>query len=384
MISGFSIISAAFLYSCMLLLTSVLRHITPFLKRGGVPVLLLLSGAATLRLVLPFEIPVAFTYRSWNVLGGLQIFLREHTTATRVFLAAWVIGAAIVVGWNIFDLYRSRKQCRSYTVVESELVQEIARRNSISCSVVVSPDVEVPYVAGFIHHTIYLPVLDIQENRLELILRHEAQHIRHHDALLKLFFGIVMTAMWWNPVVYLFWGEFDALLELRCDAKVTAGMSDEERFEYVKTLEDIANLIVKGRRTPALALDESSAAGRKGERMLQRTGVVLAGTGKQPRSLRPVAQCVVLALFCASYLVVFQAASFAPAENFQDDSRTYYEEDYDGLGIGDEATGAFILKGSDGRYQLFVNYLFSRYLSEAEVNSDDYCNYRIFEEGKQK
>ena len=383
MISGFSVISAAFLYSCMLLLISMLRHITPFLKRGGVSALLLLSGAATLRLVLPFEIPVAFTFQSWNILGGLQIFLRAHTTAARAFLAAWVIGAVIVVGWNAFDLYRARKRCRSYAVVESELVQEIARRNSISCPVVVSPDVEVPYVAGFFHHTIYLPVLDIQENRLELILRHEAQHIRHHDALLKLLFAGVMTAMWWNPVVYLFWGEFDTLLELRCDAKVTAGMSDEERFEYVEALKDMANLIVKGRRAPALALDESSAVGRKGKRLLQRVSVLLAGTGKPPRSLRHGAQFLVLVLFCASYLVVFQAAGFAPAENFQNDSRTSYDENYDGLDIEDGIYSTLIFQGADGRYQLFINYEFSRYLTEDEIASDTYKDLLIAEENIQ-
>ena len=384
MISGFSVISAAFLYSCMLLLISVLRHSTPFLKRGGVSALLLLSGAATLRLVLPFEIPAAFTYRSWNVLGGLQIFLREHTTATRVFLVVWVIGGVIVVGWNAFDLYRARKRCRGYTVEERELVQEIARRNSISCPVVVSPDVEVPYVAGFFHHTIYLPVMDIRENRLELILRHEAQHIRHHDALLKLLFVGVMTAMWWNPVVYLFWGEFDTLLELHCDAKVTAGMSDEERLEYVEALKDMANLVVKGRRAPVLALDESSAVGRKRNPLVQRAGVVLAGTGKPPRSLRPVAQFLVLVLFCASYLVVFQAANLAPAEKFEEEPEVYYEENYDGVDIEDETNSMLIVQGTDGRYQLFINYRFIRYLSEDEVASDTYKDLLIAEENRQQ
>lgn len=384
MISGFSIISAAFLYSCMLLLISVLRHITPFLKRGGVSALLLLSGAATLRLVLPFEIPVAYSYDSWNILGGLQIFLRTHTTAMRIFLAVWGVGAAIFLGWNIFDLCRARKRYRSYTIVESKLVQEIVSRNSISCSVVVSPDVEVPYVAGFFRHTIYLPDLDMQENRLELVLRHEAQHIRHRDALFKLLFGLVMTAMWWNPVVYLFWGEFDALLELRCDARVTAGMSDQERMEYVETLKDMANLIVKGRRVPALALDESSAVGRKGNRLLQRVSVVLAGTGKPLRSLRSVAQFAVLALFLASYLVVFQAANAPSVENFEEEPEVYYEENYDDPMIEDGIYSTLIVQGADGRYRLFINYEFSRYLTEDEATSDEYKNLLIAEENIQK
>ena len=71
-------------------------------------------------------------------------------------------------------------------------------------------------------------------------------------------------------------------------------------------------------------------------------------------------------------------------EYFEEEPEVYYDEGYIDQDIGDGTYDVFILKGSDGRYQLFVNYIFSGYLTEDEVNSDEYCAYRIFEEGKQK
>lgn len=41
----------------------------------------------------------------------------------------------------------------------------------------------------------------------------------------------------------------------------------------------------------------------------------------------------------------------------------------------------FILKDADGKYQLIIDYEFSRYLTEAEVASEQYQNIYIFEEG---
>ena len=161
-------------------------------------------------------------------------------------------------------------------------------------------------------------------------------------------------------------------------------MSDQGRLEYVEMLTDMAKLVVKGRRVPALALDESSAVGRKGKRLVQRADVVLADIDKTRRSLRPVAQCAVMALFLASYLIVFQAAVAPPAEKFEENPGVYYDDNYEDLGIGDEINGAFIVKGVDGRYQLCINYEFVRYLTEDEVASDKYKNLYIFEENIQR
>ena len=111
MISGFSVLSALFIYSIALIPACLLRRSTEFLKKGGTSVLLLLSAFATARLLLPFEVPVTFAVDSWNVLGVFLEFFRTYPAFTRLMLVAWGIGAIVVTGRDIADLYRAHKQC---------------------------------------------------------------------------------------------------------------------------------------------------------------------------------------------------------------------------------------------------------------------------------
>ena len=247
----------------------------------------------------------------------------------------------------------------------------------------VSQDVGVPYVAGILRHTIYLPILDLPEKEIGFILRHEAQHIRNHDSTIKCLFRFLRVTMWWNPPARWFWNMLDNLLELRCDAKLTAHMSDQERAEYAAMLRGLAEVLEGRERLSPLVVDELFAVS-KAEFMDQRLDIIEKGTGKPSKAAAAAVLCASVILFCASYLVIFQPAGAPPIESFEDTQKIHYEEDYDDRGIEDGEFDVLIVKGSDGRYQLFANYIFRGYLTEDEVNSDDYCNYRIFEEGKQK
>lgn len=383
MISGSSLLNALVLYTGVLIAICLLRKRTGFLKKGGVPILLFAAAFATVRLILPIEMPFAHAVRSWDLLGVALRFFLDHPNFTRFLLITWFVGAVVFVGLNIFVLWRSYKQCREYTVVESESVQELARRMSVPCPVVVSPNVPIPYVMGFFRHTIYLPDLDFPEESVELMLAHEVQHIRTHDALIKLFFGLITVVMWWNPAAHFFRGTIDALLEFRCDAKVTEGMDEEKRQAYVGMLTDLAKRVVSDRRTPALALNESLAVGKESV-LTQRGKVILKGKASPPRLVSVVVQVVLLALFCASYLIIWQPAVAPQTEELQNDLGISYLEDYDDTEDGKEEISTFIYKGSDGRYQLFVDYEFCRYLSDDEVASDEYKHLWIFKGSEQK
>lgn len=382
MISGFSVLSALVIYSIALAAVCLMRRKTKFLKKGGTSALLLASAFATVRLLLPFEVPATYLVRSWALLGVPLKFFRTYPTVTQFLVVVWAVGGVVVTGKDIIDLYRARKQCRDYTIVENELVQEIAKRRSVTCPVLVSPDVEIPYVAGIFRCNIYVPALELPEKELEFIVAHEGQHVRSHDAMTKLFFGIMSAVMWWNPIAHWFRREIDALLELRCDAKVTKGMDEMGRCEYADMLKNMAKRVVSGRRMPVLALDESMAVGRPN--LLDQRIRVLAERGdKPPRRMNIVVQFVMLAaVFCLSYLVVFQSAITPATKSFEDEPEVYYQESGDGPIFGGDFGSTFIVKTSDGRYQLCINYEFSRYLTEDEVVSDQYKDLLIIVEDR--
>lgn len=380
MISHFSVLSAIASYSGVLCIVCVLRRRTELLERVGASVLLLASSFASVRLLLPFELPQSFLIRSWDVLGPLPRLARAYPAVGRFLVVCWAVGASVAMVAEVALFFYHRKLSREYVTVEDESVQRIARRLGVGCPVVVSPDVEMAYVAGVFRLTVYFPAMEASEEEIELILAHEAEHVRAHDAVVKLFFGILTVALWWNPLVHLWREDIDALIEMRCDEKVIEHMDEEEQFRYTVMLKDMAERIVNRRRTPAMTLDESMAA-RGGCALSQRVTVINDRKGAPPKRASLAAFCFMLVLFVASYSVLFQPASAPPESHFKDEPEIYYKENYDGSEIDDWVSNAFILKEPDGRYRLIENYKFSKYLTEDEVASEKYRQFYIFEEG---
>lgn len=370
MVSYFSVFSTLVLFSAALALVCALYSWPGFVKKYGASVLLTASACAVVRLVLPLEFSTNLLVRSWTLLGPFTRLLRANPAVVRWLVIVWVVGAAVMVGWDVLVFTLARRRCKSYVVVEDERVRRCAQRLNVGCPVLVSTDVEVPYVAGVFRPTIYFPVLELSEEAIELVLAHEAEHIRSHDAVVKFLFGVAATVMWWNPLVHIFRRTVNALIEIRCDAKVTEHMDEVGRLAYMTALKDVAAQVVGSRRFPALALDEFQAVGRKTV-LGRRFEVLLARKGKPPR-VSPAARCLLAALFIASYLVIVQSAVAPEIDGFEEKAGVRYYENFDGSEVGKDKNGYFIIRKTDGRHELYVNYEFSRYLTEAEVASDKY------------
>lgn len=380
MISAPSVVSALFFYTLALLAVCVVHKLCPsLLKHGGAFIFLSMAAVATLRLFLPLEIPANHLIRSRNLLGGPVRLIRTYPAVANFLLVVWIGGGIRSAYKTVRELLDTKKTIDNYTPDDCEHAQEIAKRLSINYPVKVSRDVKMAYAAEIFSHTIFLPVLDLPESEIGLILRHEAQHLRSHDFIVKLLFRLLLVVMWWNPIAHWFWHILDDLLELRCDAKLTAHMSAQERDEYRAMLEGLAKVAAGDEMLSPLVVDELFVASRE-EFMDQRLKIIDEGTGEPPRIAIIAAWCLAVVLFCASYLVIFQPEIDPPAESFEQTSKIYYEENYDDQAIEDGAYEVLIFKESDGRYQLFVNYVFSGYLTEDEINSENYCNYPIFEE----
>lgn len=384
MISGSSVFCALIAFTIALVLICLLRLWTGFLKIGGITILMLAFLLASLRLLAPLELPFTYTVRSWNILGKVLDLFLTYSTVTRILLIIWIVGAAVVMVKYVVDMYNFRDWCSRYIPAKNEFVQKTARELGITCPVVVTRDVQSPYVVGILHHTIYFPSKEIPEKWVDYALSHEKQHIQRHHAVVKFFFGLVSAAMWWNPIVH--WGRrnVDALLELRCDQVVTAGMDEQERMEYGKMLSAFAQDSVSSRKIPALALVESPMVGKEDRFLKQRLDVVMRRNDKPAWIVTIASLFVLIAVFFASYSVLYQPAG-APSDGyFQNDHEYSYREHYDGPDIGSDTAGTFIVEGSDGRYQLFLNYTFSRYLTEDEVASDQYKNLLRVKENRQR
>ncbi len=385
MISGSSVLSALFLYTIAAIVIGILHVSGRFLGKGGLTVLLFASALLAARLLLPFEISKTYVIRSWDFLGSIQIYLRENPAVPRGFVAIWITVAVIITGRDILIFALSHSEFKLYRSVDDKRVQQIAEEIGVSCPVRVSPDVNSVLVTGVLQPIIYFPEApDLSDEIVRMALMHEEQHVRGHDALIKLFFGILSAVVWWTVWFRIV---IDALLEIWCDKRVTAHMSEKETREYMDMLTEMAKRAVSNKKKPALALDEFSAAGRGDFEIKLRFRVMNAHAkaGSLSRYVSAAVMCVLPVLFLASYLVVWQPASEPPMETFEKAPEVYYHENYDGLEIEDEflendASRTFILKTADGRYELFVDYRLIGYLKKDEISSDKYQHLLVFKE----
>lgn len=385
MISASSVLSALAIYTFAMVPLFFLRKREHFLMMGGISILLAASLLIAVRLLLPLEIPITHPIHSWNLLGVAQRFIRAHPDFFRLLRVIWIVGAVIVVTRDVYILIRAHKTCRNYTKVDSPQIQKIAESLSITCPVVVSPQVPGPFVTGPLRHTIYLPILELPEEEIELILRHEREHIRFHDAKIKLFYGVLSAVLWWNPVALVFRKALDTLLEMRCDKKVMSSISAEKRKTYYDMILALSELTVLEEEELAFSLDESAAMRRTcdAKRRLQLLSKWVDNPPqKQKLPSMIVGCCLAAVLFFASYLVVFQPASAPSANYFESEPEVRYHEGFEASGIGEGTFDTFIFIDANGRYCLYINYEFSRYLSYEEISSEAYQELYTFKEGE--
>lgn len=387
MISGSLVLSALAIYTVAMVPLFFLRKREHFLMMGGISILLAASLLIAVRLLLPLEIPITHPIHSWNLLGVAQRFIRAHPDLFRLLRFIWIVGAVIVVTRDVYILLRAHKTCRNYTKVDSPQIQKIAESLSITCPVVVSSEVPSPYVSGPFHHTIYLPILELPEEEIKLILMHEREHIRFHDAKIKLFYGVLSAILWWNPVALVFRKTLDILLEMRCDKKVMSSISAEKRKTYYDMILALSELAVLEEEELAFSLDESAAMRRTCDAK-RRLELLSKWVDNPPKKLKLPSViagcCLAVALFFASYLVVFQPASAPSADTFEPGKGISYLEEYEDPEIDEGLYDIFILKRKNGQYQLFINYEFNKCLSDKEIASERYKDVYTYEEGGKK
>lgn len=384
MISGSSAFNALVIFVIVMFLfpLSRLRKRDDFLKAGGGSILLLVFALTSIRLLMPLETPFTYSVHSWRVLGTIQRFLRANPVIIWSIAVGWGLGVVPVACHEIRSFYRAYKFCHSLIGVDCLRVEQAARRRSIRCRVVVVPGLPIPFTAGLLRHTIYVPELDVSDLWLELILIHERQHIRSHDSWIKLFYSMVKVAFCWVKPIQAFGEDLDALLEMRCDRKVLAGLKEEEKDEYVSMILEMAKRTIPSKCAPVSALGGSATENSSGIAEQRLKILVDSVTAPCRKTMAVVGCCVALVLFLMSYLVVFQPAGAPSSDMFGPEQGVSYLEGYDAPDIEKQISNsdAFILKGLDGRYQLYVNYEFKKYLTNDEVTSSEYKNLWIFEE----
>lgn len=82
---------------------------------------------------------------------------------------------------------------------------------------------------------------EISEERRELILRHEVNHLRLGHCWVKQISNVLLSLYWWNPVVWLAYFMLSLDLEMDCDERTVKELTQAERREYAHALVELGS-----------------------------------------------------------------------------------------------------------------------------------------------
>lgn len=347
-----------------------------YIRSHGLKPLLFLLLLGFFRFCLTFELPFTRIIPSYRFLPAIQRAAREPCfaflpSACELFLLAWMLVSLVLLIWLFLQLSRQNEDIRNLrrhaNPAATAMAEELSRELNLSgrCTAVTVPGLDSPAVYGFFSPTVLLPDMELSEEQLRYILRHELFHFANRDAWLKLVFAVFRALFWWNPLVYPVGKRLSYLLELRCDACATEKFSQEQKLEYVDSvLSVVKQAYGSNAARPEYAFSLDGISGR--QELTARMELVFSPNMRK-KKLSPVLATAALLLLLLSYSFVIQPEGHPPAE----DLVGTFEIDVE---------NAYILHTAEGGYELYVDGELFQYLNKALLRSSPINEIEIIEE----
>ena len=154
----------------------------------------------------------------------------------KIFGVVWLLGTIIVLMVGI----------RKYWIIKRALREAIYIDKWENYPVKISDVSGVPLAFGILKREIYVPISFEEVNegvkdtftqkQRELILWHEAMHLRRLDPLRKVMAYGMVAVHWWNPIVWICVKLMDQDIEMACDEAVLEQVGQKGKKEYARTL----------------------------------------------------------------------------------------------------------------------------------------------------
>lgn len=188
-------------------------------------------------------------------------------TNVQVLFVVWCSGAifASIKAFVSYITFKRINKNSEIPVEENSYIWEMLSSNAKQLKlkndikIVYSRTHASPALIGLFKPTIVLPAYQVPIEDLELILKHELNHLKKKDIWARVAVLLAVIIHWYNPLVYQLRKEIHLWSELSCDADVVKDMSHSERKRYG---EMILNMIERASKehkdfTPGVYLSDA-------------------------------------------------------------------------------------------------------------------------------
>lgn len=151
-----------------------------------------------------------------------------------VLLGIWL---CLVVLFAVYQIVKYRMDIRKL-LADSKSVSVKLREETVE--VLTNRRIRTPYTVGFIKQSIIVPEDSLGHPCFEMCYRHENQHRRNHDSLIKLLCIVVICLHWFNPAAILLLLLYRMTAEYICDEAAVTGCTGEEKKRYARLLIELS------------------------------------------------------------------------------------------------------------------------------------------------
>lgn len=228
-----------------------------FKQRFGAGWVRLIWIVVLARLLVPFPLfsasllaPNLFAERA---MGGAEPSMAEELLERMPWLdwlaLLWLAVAGLLLLYHLLDYGVFRRHLLRWSREPQDAgyyeISEAVRRAwqlPRRLKILICPEMKTPAAVGFFTPVILLPSEHYDDADLELILHHEAAHLRRGDIVVKWCAMVVNCFYWFHPLVYLLHSRLEDDLEAACDAAVLHKVGQEQEVQkyYSYLILDIA------------------------------------------------------------------------------------------------------------------------------------------------
>ena len=170
----------------------------------------LLFVCSVIRVLLPLDMKHAVVIESdrlypWLLEQWNHPLLAGGCSLGTFLLLCWGVGSVALFIKDICEYVLELRTIKRFVLMEDEQVTRISKEKFVgNAEIFVSPNVVAPKVTGVLKPYIYLPPMDVADDELRSILKHEIYHIRGGDIIIKVFYNVIKDIFWWNPLMHFF------------------------------------------------------------------------------------------------------------------------------------------------------------------------------------
>ena len=194
-------------------------------------------------------------------------------------------GVALTVAWYLISYLRLKVYISKHQSVSAQLNTQVERvteaYNLKPCRAVVIESLPSAFVFGIFNPVLVVPAGDLPDDK---VILHELMHLRYKDSIQNIFWCILRSLHWCNPVLQYVFNTIGNDMESLCDQRVLERLDGEDRRDYGRILLSMANS--KYSRMPG------TSSISNGGRNISRRIKAIVRFKKYPKGMRVVSICI--------------------------------------------------------------------------------------------